>query len=432
VKINDVLISGNDVTKDRVIRRYIYLAPGDLYNYTDLKDSKSALGRTGFFEKVDITTERISEDKVNLLVKVKEAQTGSISAGGGYGSYQGLMVNASISNKNLFGTGLSGNLGVDWSQISRSANISLTNPRGWDSEYSLSFSLFTRYYEYNDYTTDQTGGNIIAGRRFWRHFFFSAGVSYMDNSSEINDESIYDPNAIEKLLYVDQYTKTSGLIGLNFDNTDNYYVPREGFIAGVNMEFSSFDGDLTPVDQLFYSEYANMTKLYGRFGAFYGMEDLIDYDLIMRFKARATWLEHDKNEKVPTAERLYMGGVGSVRGYSPYSISPYISYIDPASGLIVENRFGGDKRASATIEASIPLSEKAKMRLTFFADSGYIKADEVEGGTFVKNDLSRSSVGAQIEWQSPFGAINLIYGYALDDVPDDEKSPFEFSMGTKF
>jgi len=52
VTINDVLISGNDTTKDRVIRRYLYLAPGDKFNATDLQDSKNALGRTGFFEKV--------------------------------------------------------------------------------------------------------------------------------------------------------------------------------------------------------------------------------------------------------------------------------------------------------------------------------------------------------------------------------------------
>jgi len=70
--------------------------------------------------------------------------------------------------------------------------------------------------------------------------------------------------------------------------------------------------------------------------------------------------------------------------------------------------------------------------LTFFVDAGYIKADEIKGAEFVKNNLQRNSVGAQIEWQSPFGAINLIYGYALDDVIDDEKAPFEFSMGTKF
>lgn len=432
VTINDVLISGNDITKDRVVRRYIYMAPGDQYNYTDLKDSKGALGRTGFFEKVDIVPQRISEDKINLLVKVKEAQTGSISAGGGYGSYQGVMINANVSNKNLFGTGLSGELGVDWSNISRSANISLTNPRVWDSEYSLSFSLFTRYYEYVDYTTDQTGGSIMAGRRFLRHLYFSTGISYIDNSSDINNDSSLDQNAIQRLLYVDQYKKLSGLMGLSFDNTDNYYIPREGFIASINLEFASFDGELTPADQLFYDSYSNMTKMYLRFGVYYGMEDLIDYDLIMRFKARGTWLEHAANEKVPTAERLYMGGVGSVRGYSPYSVSPYLSYIDPLTGLPIENRFGGDKRGSATIEASIPLSEAAKMRLTFFADIGYIDADKIRNAKFIQNNLQRSSIGAQIEWQSPFGAVNLIYGYALDDVPDDEKAAFEFSMGTKF
>ncbi len=432
VKINDVIISGNDITKDRVIRRYIYLAPGDTYSYTDLKDSKGALGRTGFFEKTDIVTQRVSEDKVNLLVKVKEAQTGSISAGGGYGSYQGIMVNANLSNKNLFGTGLSGTLGIDWSQISRSANISVTNPRVWDSEYSLSVSLFTRYYEYIDYTTDQLGGSLMAGRRFMRHLYFSTGVSYMDNSSEINEESVLDPNAIQTLLYVDQYTKASVLMGLNFDNTDNFYTPREGFIAGINLDYSTYDGDLTPADELFYDSYANVAKIFMRFGAYYGMEDVIDYDLILRGKVRATWLEHGENEKVPTAERLYMGGVGSVRGYSPYSISPYLSYTDSLTGLPIESRFGGDKRVSGTIEASIPLSESAKMRLTFFADVGYITADEIRGGTFVKNDIQATSVGAQIEWQSPFGAINLIYGYALEDVPEEEKAPFEFSMGTKF
>ena len=432
VTINDVVISGNDITKDRVVRRYIYMAPGELYNYTDLKDSKSALGRTGFFEKVDIVQQRISEDRVNLLVKVKEAQTGSISAGGGYGSYQGVMLNANVSNKNLFGTGLSGSFGVDWSQISRSANVSITNPRVWDSEYSLSVSLFTRYYEYIDYTTDQTGGSLIGGRRFLRHFYFSAGVSYVDNSSDINEESSLDQNAIQRLLYVDKYEKTSGLLGLTFDNTDDYYTPREGFIASINAEFATFDGELTPADVLFYDSYSDMGKFNLKFGAFYGMEEIIDYDLIMRFKARGTWIEHGENEKIPTAERLYMGGVGSVRGYSPYSISPYLSYVDPNTGLLVESRFGGDKRGSATIEASIPLSEAAKMRLTFFADVGYITADEIRGGEFVQNDLQRTSIGAQIEWQSPFGAVNLIYGYALDDVAEDEKAAFEFSMGTKF
>jgi len=424
VTINDVLISGNDVTKDRVIRRYIYLAPGDLYSFTDLKDSKSALGRTGFFEKVDILPERISEDKVNLLVKVKETQTGSISAGGGYGSYQGIMFNASLSNKNLFGTGLSGNLGFDISEISTSYNFSITNPRVWDSEYSLSASFFVRDYEYIDYTQDQVGGSLSTGKRFMRHLYASLGISYIDNQSTLNDGA----TIVNDFLYMDQYTKTSMLAGISFDNTDDYYTPREGFVASLNGEFGSFDGDLEPFETKFYTDYADMSKFTARFGAYYGMEDMIDYDLIMRFKLRATVLNHADNEKVPTAERLYMGGIGSVRGYSPYSLSPYI--IDPQTGD--EQRFGGDSRASGTVEASIPISEAAKVRLTFFADYGTINANDVDGLRIINDSITRTSVGAQVEWQSPFGPINLIYAEALDAETEDEKSQFEFSMGTKF
>ena len=424
VTINDVVISGNDITKDRVIRRYIYLAPGDLYNATDLKDSKSALGRTGFFEQIDILPERISEDKVNLLVKVKETQTGSISAGGGYGSYQGIMFNASLSNRNLFGTGLSGNLGLDISEISTSYNMSITNPRVWDSEYSFSTSFFVKNYQYIDYTQDQVGASMSVGKKFMRHLYASVGVSYIDNQSKLNDGA----TVVNDFLYMDKYTKTSLLAGVSFDNTDDYYTPREGFIAGLNGEFGSFSGDLEPFETKFYTAYANMSKLNAKFGAYYGLEDMIDYDLIMRFKLRGTVLNHADNEKVPTAERLYMGGVGSVRGYSPYSLSPYI--IDPQTGD--EQRFGGDKRGSGTVEASIPISEAAKVRLTFFADYGTISANDIKGLDIINDSITRSSVGAQVEWQSPFGPINLIYAEALDAKTVEEKSQFEFSMGTKF
>ncbi|HIP41534.1 MAG TPA: outer membrane protein assembly factor BamA, partial [Campylobacterales bacterium] len=113
VTIKDVIISGNYATKDRVIRRDIYLAPGDMFSLTDLKDSKKALGRRGYFEKIDIEQQRIDETHMNLLVKVKETATGSIQAGGGYGSFQGFMVNASLSDRNIMGSGINASLGFD-------------------------------------------------------------------------------------------------------------------------------------------------------------------------------------------------------------------------------------------------------------------------------------------------------------------------------
>ena len=428
VKIHDVLISGNDTTKDRVIRRYIYLAPGDTFNATDLKESKHALGRTGFFEKVDIQSQRVSEDEINLLVKVKEASTGTISLGGGYGSYEGLMLNASVSDKNLFGTGITGSLGFDISSISQSYNLSFVNPRIWDSMYSLGLSLYKRNYEYIDYTEDSLGGSLNIGRQFARHWYASVGIGYVDNQSTYNDDALLSD--IQRRIYNDQYQKLSGFASLSFDNTDDYYLPREGFIASLSAEFAKLDGDDYNITT-YPDGYGTFTKINAKFGAYYGMEDIVNYDLILRFKARGSYIQRRSNdEKLPIAERLFMGGIGSVRGYQPYSISPVLPNGD---------RIGGTYRTSATVEASIPLSEAAKMRLAFFYDYGVIGMDPEpytdlngERQYYEQSDITRSSVGAVIEWQSGFGPINLVFGYALDDEPGDETSTFEFSMGSKF
>ncbi|SFV53877.1 Outer membrane protein assembly factor YaeT precursor [hydrothermal vent metagenome] len=454
VKIGDVLISGNDETKDRVIRRYIYLAPGDLYSSTDLKESINALKRTGFFEKVDIQTQRISEDKVNLLVKVKETQTGTISAGGGYGSYEGLMVNASISDRNFLGTGINTTLGFEFSKVSKNYNLSFVNPRVWDSRYSLGLSLYKRKYEYNydqtdGYTIDQLGGSVNVGREFWRHFYASVGVGYVDNQSEYSESYLESVNSISNQFYNDQYRKASGFASLKFDNTDDYLLPREGYIASVAGEFSKMDGDMTPENLARgYTKFDSFTKVNARFGAFYGMEDLIDYDLILRFKARYTKIFSLDDEYIPIAEKLFMGGVGSVRGYNPYSLSPDVIGKGGIPGY-PGSRIGGTERESASFEANIPLSDAAKMRLSFFYDIGRISTDAVRSGVspsgqveyidFNNPDQSyygasvvRSSTGAVVEWQSPFGAINLIFSYAINPDEYDDTATFEFSMGNQF
>jgi outer membrane protein insertion porin family len=417
VTIKDVIISGNDTTKDRVIRRYIYLAPGDKFNARDLKDSKAALGRTGFFESVDIQSQRISSDEINLLVNVKEASTGTISAGGGYGSYEKLMVNASISDKNIFGSGINTTLGFELSAISTNYNLSFVNPKVWDSMYSMSLSLYKRDYEYIDYTQDQLGGSLSVGREFYRYFHASIGVGYVDNQSTINEDA---SNIVQDFLYNDQYKKTSVFTSVSYDNTDDFYVPREGMKAAVNFEYANLDGDDVNLTA-FPAGYGSFLKTSGKVGFYYGMEDLIDYDLILRVKGRFTYISREQGEKLPTAEKLFMGGIGSVRGYDPYSLSPQ---------LITGERVGGTQRASGSVEASIPLSEAAKMRLAFFYDYGIVKLDSEIN--IAIDSVARSSTGVVLEWQSAFGPINLVFAYPIDDIEGDRTSTFEFSMGTRF
>jgi outer membrane protein insertion porin family len=135
VYIRNVEIGGNTRTLDRVIRRELYLAPGHLYSLTDLEDSKTSLGRTGYFESSTIEEKRVSANEIDLVVKVKESPTGSISVGGGYGSYEGFLLSASLSDRNLFGSGLSGSLQFDNSSVNNQQSISITNPHLNDSVY---------------------------------------------------------------------------------------------------------------------------------------------------------------------------------------------------------------------------------------------------------------------------------------------------------
>jgi len=420
VTINDVLITGNDSTKDRVIRRYIYLAPGDKFNATDLKESKSALGRTGFFEKVEIQQQRVSPNKINLLVTVKETSTGTISVGGGYGSYEGLMVNASISDKNIFGSGINATLGFELSKISKNYNLSFVNPKVWDSMYSLSMSFYKRDYEYIEYKQDQIGGSISVGKELMRHLHGSIGVGYVDN------KSTYNSNYASTLInyYNDKYKKTSLYASLSFDNTDDYYVPREGVKAILNLEYGMLDGSDHNVT-IYPNGYSDIIKTNIKLGLYYGLEDYIDYDLILRAKGRFINISSNGDEYIPIAERVFMGGVGSVRGYEPYSISP----------TITGDRIGGTTSASMSLEASVPLSKAAKMRLAFFYDYGMIGSTDIPNGTATPNtfsNMTRSSAGVVLEWQSAFGPINLIFAQALDDEAGDRTAVFEFSMGSKF
>jgi len=129
VYINNVRIAGNSRTIDRVVRREIYLANNDLYSRTDVTDTKSALKRTGYFEDVEIKEERLSKNSMDLVINVKEASTGSIGGGIGYGSSDGLLLSASVSDGNIFGSGLRAGIDVERSDSELNGALSLSNPR---------------------------------------------------------------------------------------------------------------------------------------------------------------------------------------------------------------------------------------------------------------------------------------------------------------
>lgn len=405
VYINDVKISGNTKTLDRVIRRDVYLAPGDLYNLTDFKDSTNKLKRSRFFEDVQIEEKRVSDDKLDIIVKVTEAPTGALMLGGGYGSYDKFMINGSISEVNLFGSGLGVGLSADLSARTSKFELSLKNPAINDSDYNGEVEVHSTESKINrdtyDSTIDSKGFSVGLGRQLFRDFY--AGARYrLDFVSETYDYDATNTVAEEKRYKSQDYVSSSITPYINFDNTDDYYFPREGIKAGISLEYAGVGGDSKYLKSTTYAKY------------FYSLEDLTELDWVLRFKTQVKILMD--NGQINQGDSLYLGGPKTLRGYKSYAFPQNESgeIVDPYKNMWANSA-----------EISFPLIPSAKMRWGLFYDYGMIGQD-----TF--NDIDRSGAGALLEWISPVGPLQLIFSRALDAQPGDDTSSFEFSLGASF
>lgn len=407
VYINDVKITGNSRTLDRVIRRNVYLAPGDLFSLSDFKDSQNKLKRSGFFEDVTVEQKRVSDDKMDLVVKVKEAPTGNIILGGGYGSYDGFMINAALNERNIFGSGLGLSLSTDLSKRRSNLSLKLINPAIRDSKYHGDIDIHNSTTEISrdayDLDKDVKGFSVGLGREIIRNL--NAGARYkLDFVTETYD---YDDDINlndGKNYYKDQDYITSSITPyLNFDNTNDYYFPTEGFRAGTSLEFAGLGGDSKYLKSSSYLKY------------FYSLEDRFDLDWVLRYKLQANVLVD--NGQINQGDSLYLGGTKTLRGFKSYAFGP-----DNDAG-VVEDPY--KNMAATSIEFSIPLIPDANMRWGLFYDYGMIGQDSF-------TDIERSSVGALFEWVSPFGPLQLIFANPLDDEAGDDTSSFEFSLGSSF
>ena len=405
VHIGNVIIAGNNRTLDRVVRRELFLAPGDLYSLTNLKDSRNALGRTGYFETNTIEEKRIDDETMDIIVQAKEAPTGNIQLGGGYGSFGGLMLSAAISDRNIFGSGITVGLNLEKSTRTKSYAFNISNPRLNDSDFSGNFAINNSSTEYDTYTTTSKGLSVGIGHRFNRYWSGYVGYNYSQNAySNLNDANL----TAEQLRYYESYAKSSVMTSAMYDSTDDYYTAREGMNFSQSFEKAGLGGD------------ADFIKARTTFGIYRGLQKLTNFDLIARYKARFNYVA--ETGFLPVNERFFMGGIGSVRGFQSFSLSP-ITY--DASTPPVELRNGGTKSFSNSVEMSVPLVPEARMRATAFYDYGMI-------GNTNLTEVARSSYGISLEWFSPVGPLQLVFAKPMGQKTGDRTAPFEFTIGQRF
>ncbi|EDO7282623.1 outer membrane protein assembly factor BamA [Campylobacter coli] len=397
VYIRNVIISGNSRTVDRVVRRELYITEGNLYNRTDLSESTNALRRTSYFDDVEIKEEKVDDTHIDLIVNVKEASTGAISGGIGYGSSDGLLLNASLSDTNIFGSGIKSSVSVDKSDDTLSGRISLINPRILDSQYSLGGTLYSNDYEWDNYSEKNYGFDITLGRQFAR--YYNVSLTYNLEQSDIYHLS---PTLLRTGYELGKTIKSSITPAITFNNTDDYYLPRKGIIASTSLEYAGLGGD---------QEFLSSSS---KFNFYQGLQDYIGYDLIYRYKASfyKVWDEG----YLPINQRIYLGGIRSLRGFESRSVSPKNEWGDEVGGTIA---------FANSVELSFPLIDRIKLRGSVFFDYGMI-------GNKNLDEIQRMSTGLGIEWITPIGPLQLVFAKPLNDKKGDDTNTFEFNLGTRF
>jgi outer membrane protein insertion porin family len=198
--IERINIIGNTRTRDYVIRRELDITEGDPYNRALLDRAERRIKNLNFFKDVKVTTEPGSApDRVVVNINVVEQSTGDFSIMGGYSTAEGWMVQASVSERNLLGTGRYAKASATYGEYIRAVELDYMEPYFLDQRVSAGIDLFARQTlanSYFSYGTETIGGSLKFGIPLREDFAvqlrYSAYTqsiqlpSYLDDCNNIN------------------------------------------------------------------------------------------------------------------------------------------------------------------------------------------------------------------------------------------------------
>ncbi|MBM4325703.1 MAG: outer membrane protein assembly factor BamA [Deltaproteobacteria bacterium] len=410
VTLERVDISGNERTRDKVIRRGLGVSEGDRYNADAMDATKKYLESTELFEAVKLKTSPGSRpDLMNVTVDVLEKKTGSLAAGLGYSSQEGAMGNVNLKEKNLFGLGIVANVKANISGRRSTYEGSVSYPWMFDIPLTGTVKAYDTNYKELNHVRKAEGMGIYGGYPIYGGWQLSTGA--MRDSSKISGMTGgYSKSTVE---YYKKYNRTaqqylntsenSVQVSLSRDTRNSGVLPTMGSQLSVISRFSGFGADLA------YSRHDGEAVYY----------QPLFWKAVMKVRGHGSLLAEASGEPIPFDRRLLLGGIASVRGYQYGEIGPKdkLGYI-----------FGGDRAVYANIECLVPLVQSLNLNGVVFFDAGNAwNAEDSPLPTTVK-----AGYGAGIRWLSPMGPMRFEYGWKVQREPWEAPGAIAFSMGQLF
>lgn len=410
VYVRRILVSGNTRTRDEVVRREMRQLEGAYYDAAKIQLSRRRIDRTGYFSDVTVDTRPVegSSDQVDVDFTVQEKPTGALLLGAGFSSVDKIIISASITQPNVFGSGKYLSLQINSGSVNKTYSLSYVNPYYTVDGISQGFDIYKRDVDASTllvgaYQTKTLGAGITFGYPLSEANSVSIGFNAEDvNLTTYSNSPFVYTDFVNK--FGDKYTYGSTTLGWTHDTRDSVIIPTSGVLSRVSLELGAGDLEyyklnlsnqwLKPLSRQYTLHLAGTLGYGGGIG----------------------------NKPLPFFKNFYAGGPDTVRGYAVYSLGPR----DP-----LNNALGGSREVVGTAEILFPMPGAANdksIRLTAFLDGGQVYGE----GEKVSLSQLRYSAGLGVNWNSPFGPLRLSLGIPLNKKPGDNVQRLQFTFGTAF
>ncbi|GAB6139871.1 outer membrane protein assembly factor BamA [Methylosoma difficile] len=431
--VNHINVKGNTKTRDEVVRREMRQMEGSWASSAKIERSKTRLERLGYFESVNVETPQVpgTTDQIDVNYALTEKSSGNLSAGVGFSQVQGIVINANLSQDNIFGSGKRVNLGFNNSNYATNYQVGFLNPYFTPDGVSVGYNV--GYSERNagriniaNYSTKVINLGTDFGIplnefdqvRFGLDFkhtnlstvtaYDSSGNVYFSSSKQISDFIAREG---------DTFLTYSPTLSWTHDTLNRAIFPSKG----GQQRFSSLIS--LPGSDLSYYKLSYKHQLYFPLAK----------DFTFRVQAEAAYGNgYGSTKSLPFFENYFGGGTGSIRGFRNNTLGPRDSNSFP---------LGGSSKIIGNAEMFFPvpfLSDVKSVRLGAFFDAGAISNG-------FNMDNFRYSAGLSGEWLSPFGALSVSAAMPLNtgstpyidnggaqQFRADQEQMFQFNFGQNF